>query len=198
MNNRPSMAALVRRGLRLERATLAWNVVGVVVVGLAGLAARSVALAGFALDSLIEIFASVVVIWELSGTTGAERTRRALRLIGTAFFALALYLAVQGASVLLRADRPRISPLGMAWTALTALVMVALARGKARTGRALANPVLLTEARVTLVDACLAGSVLAGLALRAAFGWWWADPLAGFVIVFYGIKEGRAAWRVEE
>jgi divalent metal cation (Fe/Co/Zn/Cd) transporter len=73
--------------------------------------------------------------------------------------------------------------------------MLALAYGKALTGRGLGNPVLTTEGRVTLVDAYLAGAVLIGLVLNAAFGWWWADPVAGFVIVFYGIREGRAAWR---
>jgi divalent metal cation (Fe/Co/Zn/Cd) transporter len=190
-------AVLVRRGLRLEYATLVWNVVGVVVVGVAGLLARSVALAGFGLDSLIEIFASVVVVWELTGSASEERTRRALRMIGTAFFALAIYLVVQGIYVLLAEAHPRTSPAGMVWTALTCVVMVGLAAGKGRTGRALGNRVLTTESRVTLVDACLAGAVLVGLVLRAALGWWWADPLAGFVIVFYGVKEGRAAWRGE-
>ena len=72
--------------------------------------------------------------------------------------------------------------------------MLALAFGKARTGRALGNPVLQTEARVTVVDAYLAGAVLAGLVLNALLGWWWADPLAGLVIVYYGVKEGWHAW----
>jgi len=76
---------------------------------------------------------------------------------------------------------------------MTAVVMFALAAGKARVGRALDNPVLQTESRVTLVDALLATAVLTGLALNAALGWWWADPIAGYVILFYGLKEGRAA-----
>ena len=87
-------AVLLRRGRRLEVATLGWNVVGVVVLGVAALRPRSVALAGFGLDSLIEIGASTVVLWELAGTAH-DRQRRALRLIGAAFLALAAYLAVQ-------------------------------------------------------------------------------------------------------
>jgi divalent metal cation (Fe/Co/Zn/Cd) transporter len=152
--------------------------------------ARSVALAGFGLDSLVEIGASTVVLWELYGR-GADRQRRALRLIGVAFIALAVYIAAQSTIVLVAAYHPEHSPVGIAWCAVTAAVMFALARGKARTGAALANPVLTTEGRVTLVDAFLATSVLVGLTLNAAFGAWWADPLAGFVIVFYGIREAR-------
>jgi divalent metal cation (Fe/Co/Zn/Cd) transporter len=192
-----SDSLLLKRGLRLEYATLGWNVVGVVVVAVAAITARSVALAGFCLDSLIEIFASVVVVWELTSTADPVRERRALRMIGAAFLALALYIGVQGAFVLAEADRPHTSALGIAWTAVTCAVMLALAAGKARTGNALHNPVLQTEGRVTLVDAYLAGAVLLGLILNAAAGLWWADPLAGFVIVFYGMKEGRAAWTIE-
>jgi divalent metal cation (Fe/Co/Zn/Cd) transporter len=186
---------LMRRGLVLESTTLAWNVVGVVVLAFAAIRARSVALAGFGLDSLVEIGASIVVVWELTGAGGPERERRALRLIGSAFFALALYIAVQGVYVLASRARPHPSPLGIAWTAVTCAVMLALAYGKGVTGRALRNPVLSTEGRVTLIDAFLAGTVLVGLALNAAFGLWWADPLAGFVIVFYGVREGLTAWR---
>ena len=181
---------LLRRGRILEAITLGWNVVGIVVLALAAIAARSVALAGFGLDSLIEIGASTVVLWELSAT-GAERQRRALRLIGLAFCALAVYLTVQSAIVLTAGYRPKPSPLGIAWTAVTAAVMFALAAGKARTGRALGNPVLITEGKVTLVDGILAVAVLAGLALNAAAGIWWADPLAALVIVGYAATEAR-------
>jgi len=185
---------LLTRGLRLEYVALGWNVVGVVVVAIAALTARSVALAGFGLDSLIEIFASVVVVWELTGAASDQRQRRALRLIGTAFFSLAAYITGQAAYVLVTQSHPRSSPLGIGWTAVTCAVMLGLAGGKAATGRALGNPVLQTEGRVTLIDAYLAGAVLVGLVLNAAVGWWWADPLAGAVIVFYGVREGRAAW----
>jgi divalent metal cation (Fe/Co/Zn/Cd) transporter len=183
-------ARLLRRGFTLEYLTLGWNVAGIIVLAFAAVTARSVALAGFGLDSLIEIGASTVVIWELSGT-GEDRQRRSLRLIGYAFTGLALYLLVQSTAVLAAGYHPRHSLAGIAWTAVTAAVMFALAAGKARTGQALGNPVLRTEGRVTLVDAILAVAVLAGLTLNAAAGWWWADPSAGYVLVYYAAREVR-------
>src|SRR3954470_1141997 len=160
---RTEIECLLRRGFVLEGITLGWNVVGIVVLGVAAVAARSVALAGFGLDSLVEIGASTVVVWELSGT-GEERQRRALRLIGTAFVLLAVYLMVQSTWVIVAGIHPGHSPVGIAWTAATAAAMFALAAGKARTGAALGNPVLTTEGRVTLVDGILATAVLLGLA----------------------------------
>jgi divalent metal cation (Fe/Co/Zn/Cd) transporter len=180
----------IKRGVWLEYATLGWNVVGLVVLAFTALAARSVALAGFGLDSLIEIGASIVVLWELSDTH-AGRQRRALRLIRVAFGLLAVYLALQSTLVLVTGYHPRHSPIGIAWTAATAVVMFALAAGKARTGAALDNPVLRTEGRVTLVDGVLATAVLAGLIANAALGWWWADPVAGYVLVCYAAREVR-------
>ncbi len=174
----------------LEYVTLGWNVAGIVVLAIAAVAARSVALAGFGLDSLIEIGASTVVIWELSGT-GEDRQRRGLRLIGYAFAGLAVYLLVQSTVVLAAGYHPRHSVAGIVWTAATAVAMFALAAGKARTGRALDNPVLRTEGRVTMIDGILATAVLAGLALNAAAGWWWADPAAGYVLVYYAAREVR-------
>lgn len=182
---------LLRLGRGLEAATLLWNVVGIVVLAIAAAAARSVALAGFGLDSLIEVGASTVVLWELAGT-GEQRRQRALRLIGAAFVALAGYLTVQSVVVLALGYHPKHSPTGITWTAATAVAMFALAYGKRYVGRALANPVLSTEARVTAIDGLLACAVLGGLALNAGFGWWWADPAAGFVLVYYAIREARA------
>jgi len=179
---------LLRHGFALEYTTLGWNVVGVVILAIAAITARSVALAGFGLDSLIEIGASAVVIWELSAS-GAERQRRGLRLIGYAFAALASYLLVQSTIVLATGSHPRHSPLGIGWTAATVVAMFALAAGKARTGAALGNPVLMTEGRITLIDGILAAAVLLGLVLNAAVGWWWADPAAGYVLVCYAARE---------
>lgn len=179
---------LLRRGFALEYATLAWNVVGIVILAATAIQARSVALAGFGLDSLIEIGASIVVIWELSGTVQA-RQRFAMRLIGTAFAELAVYLMVQSTVVLATGFRSQHSAVGIAWTAITAVVMFALAAGKARIGAALGNPVLATEGRVTLIDGSLAAAVLLGLLLNAVVGWWWADPVAGYVLMLYALRE---------
>jgi divalent metal cation (Fe/Co/Zn/Cd) transporter len=192
-SQRGNAAALLRRGLMLEYTTLGWNVVGVVIVAIAAVRAGSVALAGFGLDSLIEIFASVVVVWELTGAP-EEREARALRLIGGAFFVLALYILGQASYTLTFGGHPAPSRLGSAWLAVTVAAMLLLAWGKRVTGEALGNPVLRKESSVTVIDGLLAAAVLVGLLLNAGLGWWWADPLAGLVIVYYGFREGWAAW----
>jgi divalent metal cation (Fe/Co/Zn/Cd) transporter len=183
-----AQAPLLRRGLILEYITLGWNVVGVVIVVTAAYLAHSVALAGFGLDSLIEIFASIVVVWQLTGVN-MHRERAALRLIGIAFIALVIYIVAQLLYSLLTGTRAITSVGGIVWIAVTFIAMLLLAFGKRVTGQQLKNEVLLTEGRVTLVDAYLAGAVLVGLILNAIFAWWWADPLASLVIVYYGIRE---------
>ena len=194
MSTTASPDRLLRRGFVLEYATLAWNVVGIVVLATTAIAARSVALAGFGLDSLIEIGASTVVVWELSGT-GERRQRKALRLIGLAFVLLALYLVVQSTWVLATGHHAGHSVGGIVWTAVTAVAMFALAAGKTRTGRELGNPVIRTEGKVTVVDGILAVAVLVGLLLNATLGWWWADPATGYVLVYYATREAREIFR---
>lgn len=188
----PQSARLVRRGLRLEYATLGWNVVGVVILAIGALTAGSVALAGFGFDSLIEIGASTVVVWELTGANPA-RERTAMKLIGSAFVVLVIYLLALVTYTFATGGHPQPSTLGIAWTAITLVVMLALAAGKARTGKALGNPVLQTEGRVTLIDAYLAAAVLVGLVLNAGLGWWWADPAAGLIIIYYAAREAHHA-----
>ena len=187
-------ARLRRMGIGLEIATLAWNVVGVVLLAILAWRSASVALLGFGLDSLIEIGASAVVIWELTGTD-ERRQRRALRLIGWAFVLLAAYLLVQSAVALVTGHRPTPMLGGIVWTALTALAMFALAWGKRAVGRRLRNPVLLTEARVTVIDGILATSVLIGIVLDYVLGWWWADSAVGLIIVFYAAREAIHIFR---
>jgi divalent metal cation (Fe/Co/Zn/Cd) transporter len=185
---------LLQHGVMLEYATLFWNVVGTVVLIIAAIAASSVALAGFGVDSLIEIVASAVVVWQLKGDEGSGRERRALRVIAVAFVLLAIYIAIQSAVALTSQSHPGHSTLGIAWLAATVLVMFALAAGKRNTGERLGNAVLQTESRVTLIDGTLAAAVLAGVVLNAAAGWWWADPLSALVILIYGLREAHHAW----
>jgi divalent metal cation (Fe/Co/Zn/Cd) transporter len=187
-------AALLKRGMLLEYLTLGWNAAGVLVLAAAAYAARSVALAGFGIDSLIEIFASIVVVWQLTGVH-LNRERRALRLIGMAFVLLVIYILTQLCYTFLTDTHPSASAAGIVWTAATFIAMLLLAFGKRVTGRALPNEVLLAEGRVTLIDAYLAGAVLLGLTLNALLAWWWADPLASLVIVYYGIREASHALR---
>jgi divalent metal cation (Fe/Co/Zn/Cd) transporter len=172
--------------------TLIWNVVGVIVLAIAAIAARSVALSGFGVDSVIEIGASTVVLWELADAAQTRRCR-ATRMIGSSFVALSVYLAVQSTFVLAVSFRPHHSPVGIGWTAVTALVMFTLAVGKAKVGATLNNPVLKAEGRVTMLDGILASAVLLGLVLNTFAGWWWADPVAGYVILYYAIREARAS-----
>jgi hypothetical protein len=181
---------LTTRGLRLEYATLGWNVIEIGFLIWAAIGARSVALAGFASDSAIEIFASIVVVRELMGNADPIREQRALRRIGLAFLGLAIYIGIQAGLTVALGIHPEPSALGIAWLSATVVVMIALAAGKARTGRELGNRVLSAEAMVTVVDAALAAAILAGLLLNAAFGWWWADVAAGGVLVAYGVREG--------
>lgn len=185
---------LLRRGLMLEYATLTWNVVGTTVLILASVSVGSVALAGFGVDSLIEVVASAVVVWQLKGEAGSGRERRALRIIAIAFLLLAIYIAVQSVLTFASHSHPGHSTLGIVWLAVTVLAMFALAAGKRDTGKRLSNPVLKTEARVTVIDGALAAAVLAGVVLNAAFGWWWADPLSALVVLVYGLREARHAW----
>ena len=185
-------ARLLRRGLHLEYTTLTWNVVGTVVCLAAALSASSIALAAFGLDSLVEILASAVVIWHLRDTAAA-RERPAMLTLAGAFFTLAAYVSVEAIVALVGHHEADHSIVGITWTAATLCMMLGLAFAKRRAGTALGNQVLLTEARVTLIDAGLAGATLAGLLLNAIAGLWWADPAAGLVIVFYAIREGIGA-----
>lgn len=185
---------LLRRGLMLEYATLGWNVIGVVVLVITAIAAGSVALAAFGIDSLIEILASTMVVWQLMGTDSTRRTVPALRVIAIAFGALAVYILVQSIVVLVNSSHPGRSIAGIAWLTITALVMSVLAYGKADTGRRLGNPVLRTEARITVIDGGLATVIMLGVLLDATLSWWWADPVAALVLVIYAIREAHHAW----
>ena len=189
--------ALLRRGVRLEQATLGWNVLELGFTAWAAIAARSIALAGFGLDTMIEIFASIVVLGELQGTSTPASERRAVRRIGVAFFALAFYLMAQAVISIASDTRPHRSLFGIAILAATAFAMFSLAWAKHRTGTVLQHRVLLTEAKVTVVDGALATGILIGLVLNASFGWWWADVASGFVVVIYGLRQGVEAFRDE-
>jgi divalent metal cation (Fe/Co/Zn/Cd) transporter len=182
-------STLIKRGIVLEYITLGWNVIGVVIVIAAAIPARSVALAGFGIDSLIEIFASVIVIWQLK-SINKSKEKFAEKLIGYAFFTLATYIVFQIIYALSTGVHPKQTLLGTVWLSFTAVAMLLLAYGKKVTGDAIPNSVLQTEAKVTVIDALLAISVLIGLIVNMLFGIWYADLIAAGVIVYYGIKEG--------
>jgi divalent metal cation (Fe/Co/Zn/Cd) transporter len=189
---------LRRRGLRLEWATNAWNTMEVVVTIALGVQSGSLALIAFGLDSVVEIFASTVVIRSLHDDRhdpGDRRVHRALRLIAVAFWVLATFLIVMSVRALIRQEQPDGSPIGIAYLALTACVMFGLARLKRTTARGLGSEPLHAEAGMTYLDGCLSASVLAALALNASLGWWWADPLAALLVAAAAIHEGVGHWR---
>lgn len=186
-------ARLERRAFLLEYLTMGWMTVEASVAIAAGLAAGSIALVGFGLDSVIEFLAAGVVIWELRGGS-EQRQRRALQIIGLTFLALALYVGVQAVRDLAAHARPESSLPGVLVAGAALVVMPLLARAKRRTGRALENPTLVAESAETAFCAWLSATVLVGVGLNALLGWWWADPVAALVIAGFAIKEGLEAW----
>jgi divalent metal cation (Fe/Co/Zn/Cd) transporter len=189
---------LRRRGVRLEWATNGWNVMEVVVTVTLGLQARSLALIAFGLDSVVEIFASSVVIRNLGDERpdpGDQRIHRSLRLIAVAFWILACFLCVASVRGLLLENRPASLPLGIAYLTVTAFIMFGLSVLKRRTGQRLPSETLLAESAMTFLDGCLATSVLAALVLNDAFGWWWTDAVAALVVAGSAAAEGFRHWR---
>jgi len=184
--------ALEKRGLRLEYATIAWNAVEMVIAIGLGIAAHSLALVAFGLDTMVELFASGVVVWHLRhpGRDSDRVTAKALRLVAWAFFVLAAVVTIGAVSALATSSASDESPLGIAYLAVTAAVMLSLGALKRTTGRRLGSEPLAAEARMSIIDAALAVGVLLGLAANTLFGWWWADPIAALLVAVAALREG--------
>jgi divalent metal cation (Fe/Co/Zn/Cd) transporter len=198
MPQSPTPEALRKRGLRLEWATNFWNTSEVFVTVSLGVRAGSLALIAFGLDSVVEIFASTVVIRNLRDRRhdpGDRRIHRSLRLIAVAFWLLAAFLVVLSIRGLVRGDRPDSSPLGVGYLALTAVAMLGLARLKRVTADELGSETLRAEAAMTLLDGCLACGILVALVLNAWLGWWWTDGAAALLVAGFAINEGIDHWR---
>jgi divalent metal cation (Fe/Co/Zn/Cd) transporter len=195
--DRSSAQADLRRAYRLEYLTIGWNSAEAAIALVAGFLAGSVALVGFGLDSIIEVFAASIVLWHIRGEVSEDRERRALRLIAVSFYALAAYVTIESSRDLIVTARPSESIPGIVLTVLSLLVMGFLARAKHRVGHQINSLPLIADSKETLLCTYLSAVVLVGLALNAALGWWWADPLAGFGIAFLAIREGREAWTGE-
>ena len=184
---------LRRRGLRLAWFIVVWDAIEGAVAVTAGLAAGSIALVGFGIDSTIEVFAASVVIWQLHGGAHA-RMRTALRLIAITFFVLAAYVAFESVRDLVGQDKAGQSIVGIVLNAVALAVMIPVAIAQRRTGRDLDNRVLIAQSDETWVSNYLSISLLVGLGLNAAFGLWWADPIAALIVAAIALKEGREAW----
>jgi len=193
--------AWVRRGLRLNYLTLAYNTVEAIVSIAAGLVAGSVALVGFGVDSGIEVTASAAAQWRLRADLDPVRRERVERVthrvIGASFLVLAAYVAVDSVTTLWKREAPAASPAGLMILVLSLLVMPVLARAKRRVARALLSRALEADAAQTSLCAYLSLIALAGVGLNSAFGWWWADPVAALAMVPIVAKEGMEGLRGE-
>ncbi len=187
--------ALLERGRRLQVWTIAWNVGEFfVTVGL-GVAAGSLALVAYGLDSVVEVFASAVAIWYIARHHEHHRSFRALRLVAAAFVLLAGYLFVSSGLALADHHVAGNSPWGIAYLAVTAVVMFGLAAVKHRVATRANSAPLAAEAAMTFLDGWLATGILAALVLNAALGWWWADPVAAIGVAGACIAAAVDAWR---
>lgn len=205
----PTTAArgsLLSRALRLEYVTVGWNVVEGVIAVSAALVAGSVALLGFGVDSFVESVSGAVLIWRLRAESAGGRDeavidaieRRAERLVGLSFFVLSAFITIDAVTTLLGGERPEASPVGIVLTAVSITVMLWLARAKRAVAAELGSRALAADAEQTQACWYLSIVVLAGIGLNAAFGWWWADPLAALGVVVLLVREGLKAWRGED
>jgi divalent metal cation (Fe/Co/Zn/Cd) transporter len=185
---------LRRRALRLEWATIAWNGVEFAVTVALGVMSRSLALVAFGLDTLVELFASVVVVWHLRGEDEPRRRRRALRLVAVAFATVGAALSVAAIRALIVGHEADESLPGIAYISLAVVAMLWLGLAKRRVAASLGDDVLASEAVMSILDGVLALSVLAGLLLNAAAGWWWADPAATLVVAAFAANEARESF----
>ena len=195
---------LLARGLFLEYLTIGWNIVEGVVAISAAVAAGSVALLGFGIDSFIECASGGVLIWRLRSETAGIDERaierlehRAERLVAVSFVLLASYIVFDAILALWNRDRPDASAVGIVLTSLSLFVMGWLARAKQRTARDLDSRALAADAVQTWACLWLSAIVLVGVGANALFGWWWADPVAALALCAFLIKEAREAWQGE-
>ena len=189
---------LNRRSLHLAYATAGYNLLEGVVAVAAGVAASSVALLGFGLDSFVEVSSALVVIWQFRSRVPENRERLALRLIAVSFFALATWVSIDAARSLLSSEQADTSPVGIGIAASSLVVMPLLVYAKRRTGRELGSATVVADSMQTMLCTYLSAIVLIGLVLDATLGWWWADPVAALVIAAVAAREGVEAWRGEQ
>jgi divalent metal cation (Fe/Co/Zn/Cd) transporter len=184
-------AAAVRRGRQLEYATIGYNSLEAIVALSAGVAASSIALIGFGIDSLIEMSSGLIMLWRLDAGDHAEE--RARKYIGWTFFALAGYVGFEAVEALIMRDAPERSWPGVALAFLSVMIMPWIARAKRNVGFHLNSGAMVADSRQTQLCAYLSFILLLGIGLNAMFGWWWADPAAALAMVPIIFKEGRDA-----
>ena len=186
-----------RTAVGLEYATVAWNLLEVMVAVVAGVAARSLGLVAFGLDSLVEVAASLVVIrhTQLPLAPSPRRLRRTLRAIAVCFVVLGGWLIVGAVVALVTGHAPASSPVGITFMAVTVAAMIGLARAKRNVGRKLGSEPVLANAAMTLLDGYVALGVCLALIADAVLGWWWADAAVAAAVGLAAIREGRLGWQ---
>lgn len=198
--NYANRAELVRRGRMLEYFTIGWNLLeGLVAVG-AGIVAGSPSLVGFGFDSFIESTSGAALLWRLRVDDEETRERReqiALRLVGASFLLLAAYIAYDSITTLIWRESPETSYLGIALLLISLVVMPILARAKRRVAAQIKSRALEADSKQTDLCVYLSAISLGGLAINAAFGWWWADPVAALIMIPIIAKEGIEGLRGE-
>ena len=186
----------VERGRRLEYFTILWNSLEAVAALISGLIAGSVALVSFGLDSFIEVASGAALLWRLQQDIHTARRERAerltLRIIGSCFLLLSAYVAYESLSALVTKHSPEKNPVGIAIAVASLGAMPILSRAKRRVSAGIGSAAMAADARQTDFCAYLSGILLGGLLLNALFGFWWADPLAGLIMVPIIVKEGIA------
>jgi divalent metal cation (Fe/Co/Zn/Cd) transporter len=188
---------LQRRARLLAWTGNAWHVIEFAVAVAAGVAASSIALIGFGIDSLIEVLAGSVVVWLFTGRRLHSQTaeRRAQQAIAISFFLLAAYVSVESIRTLTGSHHPETSWVGIGLALVTAPTMPLLARAKRRVGRQLDSTATASEGTQNLLCAYLSVALLVGLGANALFDWWWADGLAALVIATVAVREGLEGWK---
>jgi len=188
---------LGRRAQLLAATSVSYNVVEAIIAVVAGLAAGSVALVGFGLDSVVEVSSGLIILWQFRHTVPEEREKQALRLMALSFYALAAYVTFESVRALVVGHEPESSPVGIGLAVASLIVMPFLSWAQRRTGRLLGSSAVVADSTQTLLCTYLSAVLLVGLVLNATLGWSWADPLVGLVIAAVAVKEGREAWRGE-
>ena len=193
--------AAVRRARVLNRFSLAWNVTEAGVALAAGLAAGSISLIGFGLDSVVEVSASATLAWRLSkersGACTQADDRVATRVVAVSFAALGTYVAVEATRDLLSGHRPDASAIGVVLAVLSLAIMPWLARAKRQVAPVLGSQAQAAEADQTALCALLSAVLLVGLVANAVLGWWWADAVAGLGIAALALRAAVTTWRAE-
>ncbi len=196
------LPGLHRQAIRLEQFSVGWMLIEAGVAVTAGIIAGSLALTSFGFDSVIELVSATLVLRRLraelaGGPVDEHAERRVVRIIAVTFYVLAAYVVIASAIDLGTQARPERSLAGIGLTVSSLLVMPLLGWRKRQVGRAMHNQLITADAAETMLCATLAATTLAGLALFAAFGWWWADPVAALAVAYFAVREGREAWHGE-